>query len=107
MEAQLFYIFLPLVQEHHLWRNLHIKFLISLQCLISIVNFDREVPECHLVVGGGDGEYGLLPRLELNRGDGVGVPVNLSNWIDFGLFGTHEALKHAQIPDANLTFVVT
>ena len=66
MEAELLHLVLTLMEEHHLGRNLHVKLLIDILRLVSFVDLDREIPEGHFVVGGGDGEYGLLPWLELN-----------------------------------------
>lgn len=52
MESQLLHVLLALMEEHELWRNIHaICFELSvLLRKLGVVNFDREVPECELIV---------------------------------------------------------
>jgi len=102
VETQLLDIFLPLMQEHKLRRNV----LIIILHLLVLIDFDREVPDSELVIGGSDGEDGVFTGLELKRGDGGGVPPDARDRLVAARLVEALVVEHPQVPDPELALVV-
>jgi hypothetical protein len=101
MESQLLQIILALMQEHKLRRDV----IFSLSGL-RFINFNREVPNCHLIIGRGNSQNRVFTRLELQTCNCLCVPPDTCNGIEIFLVEGF-MIEHAQVPNTEFTLVVS
>ena len=101
VEPQLFQVVLPLMQKHKLRWD-----IIATRRLLRLIDLNGEVPNGQLVIGGGHGQHGVFTGLELQTGDGLGVPADPSDGI-VALLVLGLVVEHAQVPDPEFSLVVS